>query len=61
MYAISFNDFDSCNDFFLMNYLPTVNLIPFTVEQNITRYTRTDEKTMGALDDPKSCTPSTLS
>ena len=43
---------------FSMNYLLTVNLIPFTVEQNIylKRYTCTNDKTMGALDYPKECT-----
>ena len=43
---------------FSINYLLTVNLIPFTVEQNIylLRYTCTNDKTMGALENPKKCT-----
>ena len=42
---------------FFFNELP-VNLISFTVEQNIylLRYTCTNDKTIGALDYPKKCT-----
>ena len=40
-----------------MNYLLTVNIIQFIVEQNIylLRYTCTNDKTMGALEYPKKC------